>query len=125
MKSLSVYFECVLVLTLVSCSIKILLESGVLYYILVRIVVRSVILGGLLALVVLTTVRVFLLMCMKCFEKRCLLMIEGYLLVLLEDLGTLLVGTDVGVLDKQFWKFLEKLFIYAEIFLKVFLVEKY
>ena len=27
-----------------------------------------------------------------------------YLLVLLEDLGTLLEGIDVGVVDKQFWK---------------------
>ena len=60
-------------------------------------------LGGLLDLVVLTIVRVFLQMCMDCLEKRCVLMIEGYLfeflLVLLEVLGTLLVGTDVGVVD--------------------------
>ena len=43
-------------------------------------------------------------------------MIEGYLfeylLVLLEVPGTLLVGTDVGIIiDEQFWKILGKLFI--------------
>ena len=32
MNNLSVYFECVLVLTLVSCSIKILLERGDILY---------------------------------------------------------------------------------------------
>ena len=34
-----------------------------------------------------------------------------YLLVLLDFLGTLLVGTDVGVFDKQFWKIFWKLFM--------------
>ena len=70
---------------------------------LVRIVVCSVMLGELLALVVRTIVRVFLQMYMDCLEKRCVLLIEGYLfdhlLVLLEVLGTLLVGADVGVVD--------------------------
>ena len=60
-------------------------------------------LGELLALVVRTIVRDFLQMCMECLEKRCVLMIGDllfdYLLVLLEVLGTLLVGTDVGVVD--------------------------
>ena len=60
-------------------------------------------LGELLVLVVRTIVRVFLQMCMDCLRKRCVLMIGGYLfdylLVLLEVLGTLLVGTDVGVVD--------------------------
>ena len=37
-------------------------------------------LGGLLALVVRTIVRVFLQMHMDCLEKRCVLMIEGYFL---------------------------------------------
>ena len=66
-------------------------------------VVRSAMLGELLALVVRTIMRVFLQMYMDCLEKRCVLMIEDYLfvylLVLLEVLGTLLVGTDVGVVD--------------------------
>ena len=48
-------------------------------------------------------VRVFLQMCMDCLEKRCVLMIGGYLfdylLVLLEFLGILLLGTDVRVVD--------------------------
>ena len=65
--------------------------------------VRSVMFGELLALVVRTIVRNFLQMYMDCLEKRCVLMIEGYLfeylLVLLEVLGKLLVGTDVGVVD--------------------------
>ena len=60
-------------------------------------------LGEILALVVRTIVSVFLQMYMDCPEKRCVLMIEGYLLkyllVLLEVLGTLLVGTDVEVVD--------------------------
>ena len=47
--------------------------------------------------------RVFLQVCMGCLEKRCVLMIERYLfeysLVLSEVVGTLLVGTDVGVVD--------------------------
>ena len=66
-------------------------------------------LGELLALMVLTIVRVFPQMCMDCLEKRCVLMIEGYLfeylLVLLEVIGTLLVGTDVGLLIRNFGKF--------------------
>ena len=53
-------------------------------------------LGKLLVLVFRTIVRVFLQMCMDCLEKRCVLMVEGYLfvylLVLLEELGTMLVG---------------------------------
>ena len=53
-------------------------------------------LGKLLVLVFRTIVRVFLQMCMECLEKRCVLMVEGYLfvylLVLLEELGTMLVG---------------------------------
>ena len=47
--------------------------------------------------------RVFLQTYMDCLEKRCVLMIGGYcfdyLLVLLEVLGILLVGTDVRVVD--------------------------
>ena len=77
--------------------------EGDIYYILVRIVDRSVILGEVLALVVRIIVRVFLQMFMDCLDKRCVLMIEDYLfvylLVLLEVLGTLLVGTDVEVVD--------------------------
>ena len=42
-------------------------------------------------------------MCMDCLEERCVLLIEGYLfdylLVLLEVLGTLLVGFDVEVVN--------------------------
>ena len=60
-------------------------------------------LGEVLTLVVRMNVHVFLQMYMDCLEKRCVLMIEDYLimylLVLLEVLGTLLVGTDVGVVD--------------------------
>ena len=60
-------------------------------------------LGELLVLVVRTIVSVFLQMFMDCLEKRCVLMIGSYLfdylLVLLEVLGTLLVGTDVMVVD--------------------------
>ena len=60
-------------------------------------------LGELLALVVRTILSVCLQMYMDCLEKSCVLMNEGYLfvylLVLLEVLGTLLVGTDVGVVD--------------------------
>ena len=60
-------------------------------------------LGDLLVLMVRTIVHVFLQICMDCLEKRCVLMIEGflfeYLLVLLENLGTLLVGIYVGVVD--------------------------
>ena len=45
--------------------------------------------------------RVILQMCIDCLEKRCVLMIEGYLfeclLMFLEDLGSILVGIDVGV----------------------------
>ena len=46
-----------------------------------------------------------------CLENSCVLMTEGYLfdylLVLLEVLG-MLVGTDVVVVDWQFWKVLKK-----------------
>ena len=80
-----------------------LVGEGVIYYILVRIVVRSAMLAKLLVLVVRTIVRVFLQMYMDCLEKRCVLMIDGYLfeclLVLLEVSGTLLMGTDVRVVD--------------------------
>ena len=103
MNNLSVYFECVLVLNLVSCSNKIFLDRGVIYCILARIVVRLEMLGELLVLVVRTIVRVFLQMCTDCLEKRCVLMIGGYfldyLLVLCEVFETLLVGTDVRVVD--------------------------
>ena len=62
-------------------------------------------LGKLLAQVVRTIVRVFLQMYMDCLEKRCVLIFEGYLfeylLLLLEVPGKLLVGTDVGVFEKQ------------------------
>ena len=65
--------------------------------------VRLEVLGELLVLVVRTIVRFFLQMYMDCLEKRCVLMIEGflfdYLLVLLEVLGMLLVRTGVGVVD--------------------------
>ena len=102
MNNLSVYFECVLVLTSVSCSMMILLEVGI-YYILVHIVVRSAMLGELLVLLVRTIVRVCLQMYMDCLEKRCMLMIEGYLfeylLILLEVLGMLSVGTGVDAVD--------------------------
>ena len=74
--------------------------------------VRLEVLGKLLVLVVLTIVRVFLQMYMGCFEKRCVLIIGDYLfeclLVLLGVFGMLLVGTGVGVVDKQFWKIFEK-----------------
>ena len=64
---------------------------------------RLEVLGELLVLLVRTIVRVFLQMCMDCLEKRCVLMIWGYLfdyfLVLLEVLGMLLVGTGVGIVD--------------------------
>ena len=50
-------------------------------------------LGKILVLVVRTVLRVFLQMCRDCHEKRCVLMIGGYLfdyfLVLLEVLGML------------------------------------
>ena len=86
-----------------SCSIKVLLERGGLYYILVCIVVRLKVLGELLVPMVRTIVRVFLQMYRDCFEKRCVLMIEDlmfvFLPVLLEVLGTLLLGTDVGDVD--------------------------
>ena len=58
-------------------------------------------LGEILVLVVRTVVLVFLQICMDCLEKRCVLMIGGYLidylLVLLDVLGMLSMGTDVGV----------------------------
>ena len=80
-----------------------LVGEGGIYYILARFVVRSVMLGEILALVVRTIVRVFLEMYIDCLEKRCVLMVEGYLfeflLVLSEVLGRFLVGTDVGVVD--------------------------
>ena len=73
------------------------------FYILVRIVDSLKVLGDVLVLIVRTIVRVFLQMYMDCLEKRCVLMIEDYLfeylLVLLEVLGTLLLGTDVGLVD--------------------------
>ena len=76
---------------------------GGIRYILVRTVVRSVMLGEALALRVPIIVRVFLQMYMVCLEKSCVLMIEEslfvYLLVLLEVLRTLLVGSDVGLVD--------------------------
>ena len=83
---------------------------------LARIVVRSVMLGELLALVVRTIVLVFLQMYMACLERRCVLMNEGYLiehsLVLSEVLGILLVGTDMwGLLISNFGKNFGKLFI--------------
>ena len=57
-------------------------------------------LGELLVLVVLTILRVFLQICMNCFEIRRMLLIGGYffdyLMVLLEILGMLLVGDVVG-----------------------------
>ena len=60
-------------------------------------------LGELLVLVVRTIVRVFLQMCTDCLEKRCMLVIGGYLfkylLVMLEFRGMLLVGTGAGVVD--------------------------
>ena len=58
---------------------KDLVGEGCIYYILVRIVVCLAMFGELLALVVQTIGRVFLQMCMDCLEKRCVLMIEGYL----------------------------------------------
>ena len=51
----------------------------VIFYILVRNVVRLEVLGEILFLVVRTIVRVFLQISMDCFEKRCVLMIEVYL----------------------------------------------
>ena len=75
---------------------------------LIRIVLRSAMLGELLALVVRTIVRVFLQMCMGCLEKRCVLKIEGYLfeylLVLLEVLGTLFLGLMWRLLISSFGK---------------------
>ena len=65
--------------------------------------VRLEVRGELLVLVIRTILRVFLQMCIGCLEKRCVLMIEGYLFeylfLLLENLGTLLVGIDLGVVD--------------------------
>ena len=64
--------------------------------------------------------RVFLQMCMDCLEKRCVLMIGGclfdYLLVMLEFLGVLFVGTDVGVVDLQFWKDLNSIYLFTKKF---------
>ena len=68
MHNLSVYFKRVLVMNLVACSIKGLLERGI-YYILVSIVVCLEMHGELLILVVQTIVRVFLQMSMV-FLKR-------------------------------------------------------
>ena len=77
-------------------------------YILVCKVIRLEVLGELLVLVVRIIVRVFLQMYMDGLEKKCVWMIAGYLfdylLVFLEDLGTLLVGIDVGSVDYQFLK---------------------
>ena len=65
--------------------------------------VRLEVRGELLVLVIRTIVRVFLQMCIDCLEKRCVLMIEGYLFeylfLLMENLGTLLVGIDLGVVN--------------------------
>ena len=62
---------------------------------------RLEVLDELLVPVVRTIVCVFLQLYMDCLEKRCKLMIVGYLfdylLVLLEVFGMLLVGTGVGV----------------------------
>ena len=73
------------------------------FYILVRNVVRLEVLGELLVLVARIIVRVFLQMYMDCLDKKFVWMIAGYLfeylLVLLEDLGTLLVGIHVGSVD--------------------------
>ena len=70
---------------------------------LVRIVVCLEMLGELLVLVVRKIVCVFLQMCMDCLEKKCVLMIGGYLfdylLVLLEVFGIMLVGTGVEAVD--------------------------
>ena len=61
--------------------------------------VRLEVLGELLVLVVWTIMRVFLQMYMDNLEKRCVLVSGGYLfdylLVMLEVLGILLVGTGV------------------------------
>ena len=59
-------------------------------------------LGGLLALVVRTIVRVFLQMYMDCLEKRCVLMIEGYFLSICGVVGVswdVVGGDDVRVVD--------------------------
>ena len=61
---LSINFERVLVLTLMSCFNQILLER-VLYYLLVREVIRLEMLGELLVLVVRTIMRVFCQLCME------------------------------------------------------------
>ena len=76
---------------------------GSVFYQMVRIVDCLEMLVELLVLVNRTIVRVFLQMYMDCLEKKCVLMIGDclfdYLLVLLEVLGMLLVGTGVGVVD--------------------------
>ena len=86
MYNLSVYFERVLILTLLTCSFKILLERGCILPN-VRIVVCLEMLVELLVLVNRTIVRVFLQMYMDCLEKKCVLMIGDclfdFLLVLL------------------------------------------
>ena len=70
---------------------------------LVRSVVGLNVRGEQLVLVVQIIVRVFLQKYMDCLENKCVLMIAGclfdYLLALIEVLGMLLVGTDVGVVD--------------------------
>ena len=72
----------------------------------VRFEVRSKVRGEQLVLRVQIIVHVFLQMYMGCLEKKCVLMIGGfgYLLVLLDFLGKLLVGTCVRVVGYQFWK---------------------
>ena len=76
----------------------------IIFYILVRIVVRSKMLGEQLVLMVRTIVRVFLQKYMDCLGKKCVWMIEdfGYLQLSLDFLGMLSVGTGVGVIDWQF-----------------------
>ena len=59
--------------------------------------------------------RVFLQMYMDCLEKKCVLMIEGflfeYLLVLLEVLETLLGGLMWGLLISNFGSFFGRIFL--------------
>ena len=66
---------------------------------LVRIVVRAKVHGEQLFLRVQIIVLAFLQRYMDCLEKKCVLMIGsfGYMLVLLDFLGSLLWGTGLGV----------------------------
>ena len=95
---LSFYFECVLILANMSYSIKILLERGYMLY------VGSY--CGSLKVAWRTTgskgsdnCACLLQRYMDCLEKKRVLMIGGfgYLLVLLDLLGSLLLGTGLGV----------------------------